>query len=133
MGRGSQKLHTCWVPFGDLTPEIETLAICEGSHRNDDFDLLRETYGEMGVDQDEVKGDGVISGFSNNPVEIVEGFGGRWLASHFHAGDFITFRMCPLHVSTNNVSDVMRISYDVRYQPANEVIDKRWVGHEHEP
>ncbi|KXJ23360.1 hypothetical protein AC249_AIPGENE5234 [Exaiptasia diaphana] len=33
MSRGTNKLLTCWTPIGDVTMDMGTLAMCEGSHR----------------------------------------------------------------------------------------------------
>ena len=128
MGRGSGRLRTCWVPFGDVPMAQGTLAICAGSHRAESFQPLRETYGKMDVDRDQVKGDKTIGWFSNDPLEILEKFGGQWQTTDFRAGDIITFGMHTLHASTNNSSDRLRLSCDVRFQPAADTMDPRWIG-----
>lgn len=128
MGRGSERLRTCWVPFGDVPVAQGTLAICARSHQADGFTPLRDTYGKMDVDRDQVKGDKTIGWFSNDPLEIIEKFGGQWQTTDFRAGDIITFGMHTLHASTNNVSDRLRLSCDVRFQPAGDTMDPRWVG-----
>ena len=33
MSRGTDKLLTCWQPLGDVTVDMGTLAVCEGSHK----------------------------------------------------------------------------------------------------
>jgi ectoine hydroxylase-related dioxygenase (phytanoyl-CoA dioxygenase family) len=33
MCRGTDQLYTMWTPMGDVTTEMGTLAMCEGSHR----------------------------------------------------------------------------------------------------
>src|SRR5690606_33274446 len=37
MGRGSRRLYTCWIPFGDIPVAHGTLAMCVGSHRDAGF------------------------------------------------------------------------------------------------
>jgi hypothetical protein len=124
MGRGTTtKLRTCWVPFGDIPIAHGTLAICTGSHKLPGFQKLRETYGRMDVDRDRVKG-----WLSDDPSEMVDKFGGRWQTSDFRMGDVLIFGMYTLHSSLSNTSDRFRISADVRYQPANEPVDDRWIG-----
>ncbi len=123
MGRGSKRLMTCWVPFGDLPIEQGTLAICKGSHNEPGFEKLRNTYGKMDVDRDNVAG-----WFTMNPREITDTFGGRWLANDVRAGDLITFGMHLMHASTTNITDRWRISCDIRFQPAEEPADQRWIG-----
>lgn len=124
MGRGTQdKLLTIWTPVGDVSYQHGTLAICTGSHSLPGYAKLRETYGRMDVDRDRIAG-----WFSDDPVEIVERFGGRWQTTEFQAGDVILFGMFTLHASIANTSDFFRISCDTRFQPADEPVDERWIG-----
>ena len=123
MGRGSNNVNTVWIPFGDIPVEHGTLAICEASHRLDGFRKLRDTYGRMDVDRDNVEG-----WFSDDPLEILNSFGGRWLTTHFRPGDILTFGLQTMHASTTNTTNRFRISCDVRFQPASEPVDERWVG-----
>jgi hypothetical protein len=123
MGRGSRNVNTVWIPLGDIPIEHGTLAICEGSHRSPEFELLRATYGQMDVDRDNVQG-----WFSENPREILEKFGGRWLTAAFKPGDILTFGLYTLHASTTNTTNRYRLSCDVRFQPGSEPADERWVG-----
>ena len=74
MGRGSDRLHTVWIPFGDIPVEQGTLAMCVGSNRLDGFARVRATYGRMDVDRDGIEG-----WFSKDPMEIVEVFGATLL------------------------------------------------------
>ena len=128
MGRGSGRLHTTWIPFGDIPIHQGTLAMCVGSHRLDSFARLRETYGRMDVDRDLIEG-----WFTKDPMEIVEKFGGQWMTSEFQAGDVILFGMHTMHASTTNLTNRFRLSCDIRFQPMNDPIDERWqrkgVGH----
>jgi len=120
MNRGTADLYTCWSPLGDLTLEMGTLAICLGSNR---FEQIKQTYGQSDVDRDLIQGD-----FSNDPVEIVEKFGGTWATTKFRAGDAVIFGMHTMHGSTDNESDRIRLSSDTRYQLASEPVDERWTG-----
>ena len=123
MGQGSPKLHTVWIPFGDITVEHGTLAVCRGSHNLPSFVRIRDTYGRMDVDRD-----GIDGWFTKDPMEIVENFGGQWLTSEFFMGDAILFGMHAMHASTTNLTNRFRLSCDVRFQPASESADKRWVA-----
>jgi hypothetical protein len=124
MGRGSQKVHTVWIPIGDIPVNQGTLAICEGSHNLESFARLRNTYGGIDVDRDLIS----EGWFSSDPYEITEKFGGRWLTTEFHPGDVLIFGLYTLHASTTNLTDRFRISCDIRFQPAGEKIDERWAG-----
>lgn len=123
MGRGSSRVNTVWIPLGEIPVEHGTLAICEGSHRLESFARLRETYGRMDVDRDNVEG-----WFSDDPEEIIERFGGRWLTTDFSPGDVLTFGLYTMHASTTNTTNRFRLSCDVRFQPASEPADDRWIG-----
>ena len=72
MGRGSERLHTVWLPIGDLTPDLGTLVLNVGSH-NERKQKLVESYGKMDVDRDKVEG-----WFSHDPREYSEKYGGQW-------------------------------------------------------
>jgi hypothetical protein len=124
MGRGSQRVHTVWIPIGDIPVEQGTLAICEGSHNLESFARLRNTYGGIDVDRDLIS----EGWFSSDPYEITDKFGGRWLTTEFHPGDILIFGLYTLHASTTNLTDRFRISCDIRFQPSGENIDERWSG-----
>ncbi len=123
MGQGSPNLHTVWIPFGDTPVDHGTLAMCVGSNRLPAFDKLKQTYGRMDVDRDHTEG-----WFTRDPMEIVEKFGGQWATTEFYAGDVILFGMHTMHASTTNLTNRFRLSCDVRFQPASEPADKRWIG-----
>lgn len=123
MGRGSQRLYTVWTPLGDVPLAQGPLALLLGSHALPTYARVRDTYGQMDVDRDRVGG-----WFSNDPVELVDRFGGRWATSSFAAGDCLIFGMYMMHGSLTNVSDRYRLSCDTRYQPASDPADERWVG-----
>ena len=120
MGRGTQNLYSCWTPFGDVSLDMGPIVLCIGSNR---FDKVRETYGQSDVDRDLIQGH-----FSDNPLEVVEKFGGHWATTTFSAGDVIIFSMFLMHASLVNTSDKIRITADTRYQLASEAIDDRWIG-----
>jgi len=51
-----------------------------------------------------------------------------WVGGDYRAGDVIIFGMHTLHMSTANLTDKVRISCDVRWQPMNEPVDPRYMG-----
>jgi hypothetical protein len=121
MGRGTKNLYTMWSPLGDVPMELGSLCICLESHR---FERLKDTYGKMDISKDMVNS----GGFSNNPIEIVELFGGRWATADFQAGDAIIFGMYTMHMSLTNQTGQYRTSCDTRYQLASEPVDQRFMG-----
>ena len=124
MGRGTtEKLITCWTPFGDIPIELGTLGILVGSHNLPSWQKVRDTYGKKDVDRDRVEG-----WFCNDPIELMDKYGGKWETTDFRAGDILMFGMWTIHSSTSNTTDRFRLSTDTRYQPANEPVDERWIG-----
>jgi hypothetical protein len=77
----------------------------------------------MDVDRDHV-----IGSFSNDPIKLVDTFGGQWRTSEFRAGDVLIFGMFTMHGSLNNTSNRFRLSSDTRYQLKGEPVDDRWIG-----
>jgi len=120
MGRGTTNVYTCWTPFGDITLDMGSLCILVGSHK---FDRVRQTYGKMDVDRDQIPG-----WFSNDPVEVVDRHGGKWQTTEFQAGDVIIFGMYLMHGSLKNLTNRYRLTCDTRYQLASEPMDERWIG-----
>lgn len=120
MGRGTKNVYTTWTPIGDVSYDMGGLALCLGSQH---FAKIRNTYGQMDVDRDNV-----VGWFSNDPIEIVDKFGGQWATAEFRAGDAIIFGMYIMHGSATNTTSRYRISVDTRYQLASEPVDERWYG-----
>lgn len=138
MGRGSRELLTCWIPYGAIPLHVGGLILLEKSHLKAD---RIASYLEKDVDSycenrpeevRKVKEEGGWSfpgWLSNRPETLPEKFGSRWLTCEcWEPGDFITFNMRLIHGSLDNQSDRVRISTDVRYQPASQKPDERWMG-----
>jgi hypothetical protein len=123
MGRGSPRLLSCWVPFGEITPAMGAITLCVGSSRSPDFARVRETYGRSDSDRD-----GYGGWLTLDPLELSERFGARWATTTFAPGDVLIFGMQMLHASFVNTTNRHRLSCDVRFQPAAEPVDERWVG-----
>lgn len=123
MGRGTKNLYTCWTPLCDISYEMGGVSVCLGSHH---FEKIKQTYGRMDVDsdRDDISGEG----FSNDPLEMVDKFGGRWATTEFKAGDALIFGMYLMHGSLTNTTNQFRLSVDTRYQLRSDPVDERWVG-----
>lgn len=119
MGRGTERLYTCWTPFGDVPLQMGPIVLWLGSHRDE---RIRGTYCRMDVDRDLIEG-----AFSDDPVEVIDKFGGVWASTDFEVGDALIFGIHLLHASLTNLTDRYRISVDARYQLASESIDERWA------
>jgi ectoine hydroxylase-related dioxygenase (phytanoyl-CoA dioxygenase family) len=121
--RTTERVLTSWIPFGDVPVSEGPLAIVEGSHRFDDlhralrgFDLVYDTSRRAQVAAD-------FTAFA-------ESRGCRLLSADFRAGDVCVFGMFTLHGALDNRSSLgrVRVSCDVRYQPAADPIDPRYFG-----
>jgi len=123
MHRGSPNLLTCWLPFCDVPWDLGGLTVLSESHNCDGYKRIRDTYGELDLDRDEVGGTGW---FTEDPEEALH-FGGRFKTAHFAPGDVVLFPMKTLHGSSVNTTNRWRISCDVRFQPKDEPIDSRWI------
>ncbi len=137
MGRGTPKLLTCWIPYGDVPLEVGGLMVLEKSHLKSE---VIKNYLELDVDSycenipsqvQKVAKDGRMlrdGWLTKNPVSLRAKLGGRWLTAEYRAGDLITFPMNMIHASLDNQTDRIRMSSDTRYQRSDEPADNRWIG-----
>jgi len=137
MSRGTPRLLTCWIPYGEVPLELGGLMMLERSHLQ--AERIKK-YLAMDVD-----------GYcENRPTEAAAALAGKWnhadwlssrsdtlpgkfqtrwlTAEHWSMGDFLTFNMTMIHGSLDNSTDRIRLSSDTRYQRASEPADERWVG-----
>ena len=140
MGRGTHDLYTAWTPLGDIDFQLWGLIVLEGSNR---LENVREEYLTRNVAEycENIEGeeehartnqdmrclrwDGSLS---DDPMELREQLGGRWLTAEYMAGDLSTFDTHTIHASLDNRSERIRLSSDSRYQLASEPTDERWTG-----
>ena len=130
MSRGSQRLHTAWIPIGDTPPEQGVLAVAKKSHTLECFDKFRSTYGRLDIEAAMLDGSGW---FTECPREMfalssAAKFSDLWKTSYFQAGDIVIFGLSTAHMSTRNDTDEVRLSCDVRFQPAADPQDPRYTG-----
>ncbi|EDO44135.1 predicted protein [Nematostella vectensis] len=125
MSRGTDKLLTVWTPFSDVTMEMGSLAMCEGSHKLPSFDHFQDTYGSLDLDKEGVVGSGW---FSEDANEITQRFGGKWKIADFKAGDVLIFTQRTVHMSSVNATQRVRISCDTRWLAESDVADPRYMA-----
>lgn len=121
--RGSHRIHTVWTALGDIRFEEGPLMILEGSNR---FTDLLEPI--RAVDYD--SGDSPQVQMTNDTVEFARRRGARLLTTNFAAGDLVVFSMQIMHGTIDNHSpqNRIRLSCDVRWQPAADPVDPRYFG-----
>jgi hypothetical protein len=105
--QGSQNTWTVWGPLGDTPLSIGPLSVLRGSHRKGVIPL-----GQLGT-----------GGFDMG-LELCESET-DWLSADFRAGDILTFPSLTIHrAMTATRRDLVRLSMDVRLQPASEPVDE---------
>lgn len=126
MAGGSSKLLTCWIPFLDVPLDLGGLAVMPGTHASEDFAQMRATYGQLDMDRDSVGG---TLWFTEDPDELLR-MGSGFATAKYEVGDVVVFTLRTVHGSAVNCTQQWRISCDVRFQPASEPIDQRWIRDE---
>ena len=122
MNRGSQRVHSSWIPLGRVHRHEGALMLLENSHKNQ---ALRDGYLSGDADRDH------FQWLDDDPRVVQQRYGDRWLTADFEAGDVLCFTMSTLHGALDNLSSQgrCRLSSDSRYQPAGEPTDERWNGY----
>ena len=98
--QGTQTCITAWIPLVDCPIDVGPLQVAVGSH----------TMGVLDFD---------IAGGAGG-IEIVDPLEGRWASGDFRQGDVLLFHSMTVHKGLPNLSDRLRMSMDVRYQPVDE-------------
>ena len=121
--RGSDRVYTAWLALGDIPLEEGPLMVLEGSNRF--ADLVEQV---RGIDYD--SSDSPTVQVLSDTAEFARQRGSRLLVSPFEAGDLIVFDMFTMHGSLDNHSPEgrVRLSCDVRWQPASDPVDPRYKG-----
>lgn len=122
-GRASEQVATAWVPVGDVPVSDGALIVVEGSNRFDDLIATMRTL-------DIVRRPEHQAALEMSAIELARGRGTRLLTADFRAGDLVIFGMFTAHGSLDNHAprNRVRLSFDIRYQPAHEPVDPRYFG-----
>ena len=121
--RGSQRVLTVWTALGEIPVSDGPLIVVENSHRFDDLiePIRKIDYESTASPQVQMMGD---------VAEFARQRQARLLTTDFRAGDLVVFTMTTLHGTLDNHSNIgrARLSCDVRWQPAADPVDPRYVG-----
>jgi hypothetical protein len=119
---GTKNLLSAWIPLGDCPAERGGLTYLENSHKH--FALRDEAEGNK------LRAEHI----SYDLPALANQLKTRWLIADYQAGDMVIHSPYLVHASLNNTdpNNIMRLSTDIRYQPAFENIDPRWQNHWHE-
>lgn len=121
--RAHDRVWTVWTPIGDVPVTRGPVVVVEGSHHFRDlidpmlgFDVARDTHRKaaLGVDA----------------IAFARERGARLLTADFRAGDLVLFGMYTAHGSLDHhdASGTVRVSCDLRWQPAALPVDERYFG-----
>lgn len=117
------RVCTVWLPIGDVPVSDGPLVVVEGSHRF--RDLIDPMIGFDVATDPSRKAD-----LGTDAIRFAESRGARLLTRNFEAGDLALFGMYTAHGSLDNHSPIgrVRLSCDLRWQPASLPADERYVG-----
>ncbi|MBT4867968.1 MAG: hypothetical protein HON53_22935 [Planctomycetaceae bacterium] len=128
----SLRIHTVWIPIGDVSLCDGPLVMVENSSQFDDLlDPIRAIDFSDNRSNDAVQAAAYDAQNALHPIDLAEQRSVRLLSTDFEAGDVVVFSGFTLHGSLDNNStdDCVRLSCDVRYQPAADPhTDERYFG-----
>lgn len=105
--QGTANTWTCWFPLGDCPRLLGGLTMLRGSHRNG-YQPIQPSKGAGGI------------AIPLCPWET------EWAEGEYEAGDIITFPSYTIHRALRcEQKDQIRLSLDVRYQPAGEPVEEK--------
>ena len=122
--RAAERVLTCWLGLSDLSVEQGSLYVVEGSHRwKDHISAMR------GFDLERAEGKRRAT-LADNIIRFAEAHRARLLTTRFGAGDILLFSMYLIHGAFDNRAPdkLVRVSCDVRWQPASEPFDPRYMA-----
>jgi ectoine hydroxylase-related dioxygenase (phytanoyl-CoA dioxygenase family) len=129
--RGSRSVYTVWIPLGDIPYSDGPLMLVEDSHKFDDLIEPMHDRNEQFNSSPTVAEQAAFRGqWAQDTVAFAIEREVRLLSAEFRTGDVLIFGMNTLHGAMDNHSmiDRVRLSCDVRYQPASDPIDERYFG-----
>jgi hypothetical protein len=121
--RGSQRVVTAWTAIGPVPKNEGALFVLENSHTFDDLIEQATSIDYSSTASPQVQ-------MTDDLVEFARKRGSKLLTTDFEAGDMIVFSMTTMHGAFDNNSDLgrARLTVDVRWQPAAESVDDRYIG-----
>ena len=128
----SARIHTVWIPLGDIPLCDGPLVIVENSFNfHDLLGPLRAIDFQTNRSNAVVQAAAYGTPSALHPIDLAQQRSVRLLSTDFAAGDAIVFSGFTLHGSLDNNSpqEHVRLSCDVRYQPAADPqTDARYFG-----
>ncbi len=121
--RATESVVTVWTALGDVPLCDGPVAVIEGSHRFEDLATATRGF-------DVARDRGRRATRPESHIAFARARGARLLSADFGAGDILVFGMLTWHGSLDNCSAAnrIRLSSDVRFQPAAAPLDPRYFG-----
>ena len=116
---------TCWIPLMDIDESVGGLTLRRRSHRDGLWATWWKGTEFLGVPATAAQADAWRRDGAVPVAGAVEPGDGEdnperdWLRSDYHPGDALIFAGETLHAGVPNRSEAIRLSADVRYQPAD--------------
>jgi hypothetical protein len=105
--QGTHRFWTLWFPLGDAPVKLGNLSILRGSHREPVLDV-------------------VAARGAGGKESILCGKDYEWVQGDYTCGDIVTFPSHTVHKGLpNQLGDRIRLSCDLRYQPADAPIEEK--------
>ena len=105
--QGTPNTWTCWFPLGNCPRSLGGLTVLRHSHNNGYLPIQPSV------------------GAGNIAVELCP-HEQDWVEGDFEAGDVLTFASFTIHKALpSQQTEILRLSMDVRYQPADEPIEEK--------
>ena len=131
---GTDRLCTSWIPLGDIPVEMGGLLYLEHTDA-----VGRQMEAEFRVKNADLPPEERINAYnrnmresgwvSTNLVDMADRFKSHWLIADYEAGDMVIHSPYMIHAATQNQDplDRMRLSTDIRFQRADDLVDQRWA------
>lgn len=129
--RGSPNVCTAWIPLGEIPLAEGPLMLVESSHRFRDLIGSMHDKNELVNRSPEAANQVAFDGeWNQDAIAFTNRRQARLLSADLSVGDLLVFGMNTLHGSLDNHSAIgrVRLSCDVRYQPASDPLDERYFG-----
>jgi hypothetical protein len=123
---GASQIVTCWLPLGEIPVCDGPLVVVEHSHHFEDLICpMRSAALSSNPLGFAAAQDAAYQSSATDTLAFVRSRRTRLLTTHFHLGDVMIFSGFTMHGSLDNHSPAgrVRLSVDVRYQPAAESAD----------
>ncbi len=123
---GASRIVTCWLPLGEIPVCDGPLAVVKHSNRFDDLiGPIRSARLSADPSAFAAAQDAAYQSGATDMLEFVRSRQTRLLTAHFQPGDLVIFGGFTMHGSLDNHSQCsrVRLSVDVRYQPAADPAD----------